>query len=73
MTRVARLNEKMWTELFLENKDALINEIDIMIKNLTDYSEAIKEENYEKLFELLKDGRERKMLADRKDLKEWEL
>lgn len=70
MTRVARLNEKMWTELFLENKDALINEIDIMIKNLTDYSEAIKEENYEKLFELLKDGRERKMLADRKDLKE---
>jgi len=70
MTRVARLNENMWTELFLENKDALVNEIDIMIKNLTDYSNAIKEENYEVLFNLLKDGRERKMLADRKDLKE---
>ena len=41
-----------------------------MIKNLTDYRDSIKDENYEKLFELLKDGRERKMLADRKDLKE---
>ena len=70
MTRVARLNEKMWTELFLENKEALVNEIEIMIKNLSEYRDSIKEENYEKIFELLKDGKERKLLADRKELKE---
>lgn len=70
MTRVARLNEKMWAELFLKNKDYLASEIDTMIKNLSDFSDAIKNEDYAGLFSLLKDGRERKELADRKDLKE---
>ena len=34
MTRVAYLNETMWTELFLENRDNLLNEVNILIKNL---------------------------------------
>lgn len=34
LTRVAKLNETMWTELFFENEDNLINEVDGIIANL---------------------------------------
>ena len=34
LTRVAKLNEHMWTELFLENPENLTNEIDMLIDNL---------------------------------------
>ena len=63
MTRVAKLNEKMWTELFLENRDYLVNEIDTLISNLQQYSEAIKENDAGKLTQLLRDGKETKKHA----------
>lgn len=65
LTRVARLNENMWTELFLENSDNLIFEIDSLIDNLKDYSEALKTNNSKKLKSLLKDGSDRKKQIDR--------
>lgn len=40
MTRVARLNENMWTELFLDNGDNLANEIDSLIARMQAYSTA---------------------------------
>ncbi|MDD6735054.1 MAG: prephenate dehydrogenase [Clostridiales bacterium] len=64
MTRVAHLNETMWTELFLENKEYLSEEIDTVISNLSDFSSAIKGGNKEKLWALLRDGREKKDLSD---------
>lgn len=57
LTRVAKLNEVMWTELFLENRKNLIFEIDTIIENLTEYSKALKEDNADKLEKLLRDGR----------------
>ena len=57
MTRVAWLNEKMWSELFLENKDPLLFEIDIIITSLTEYREAIENDDIERLTSLLRDGR----------------
>ena len=57
LTRVAYLNENMWSELFLENKDNLINEIDSIVNNLLQYKEAMKNDDREKLTELLRDGR----------------
>ncbi len=42
LTRVAKLNEDMWTELFLENPDNLAGEIDTLIENLQVYSWAIR-------------------------------
>ncbi len=57
MTRVAWLNEKMWTELFLENKDPLLFELDTMIRSLTEYRNAISSEDAETLCALLRDGR----------------
>ena len=57
MTRVAKLNEEMWCELFMENKDFLINEIDGLIDRLLPYSEALKNNDYKALKELLTEGR----------------
>ena len=64
LTRVAKLNEVMWTELFLENADNLVAEIDTLIGNLQQYSTAIRERDAETLCALLKDGREKKALID---------
>ncbi len=68
MTRVARLNENMWTELFLENADNLRMELDELITNLQEYSKALKNRDEKKLKALLKEGREAKELADKGDM-----
>lgn len=60
LTRVAYLNEIMWTELFLENKKNLMNEIGILIDNLGQYKDALENEDVDRLKELLKNGRELK-------------
>ena len=57
LTRVARLDENMWTELFLYNKDALVEEIDIILKNIKNCRDAIAEKDADTLRELLKQGR----------------
>lgn len=57
MTRVAWLNEEMWTQLFLENGEALNFELDTIINALTQYRDAIEEKDAERLKQLLKDGR----------------
>lgn len=64
LTRVAYLNENMWTELFLDNKDNLIFELDNIINELKKYSDAMKNDDPETLRQLLKDGREAKERAD---------
>ncbi|MEG0829411.1 MAG: prephenate dehydrogenase [Anaerovoracaceae bacterium] len=65
MTRVAKLNESMWTELFLDNKDYLVKEIDQMVSHLQDYRQAINSRDENKLKQLLKEGREKKALIDK--------
>lgn len=63
MTRVALLDENMWTELFSCNRDNLINELELLIENLYDYLNALKSNDKEALCKLLKDGKEKKALA----------
>ncbi len=63
LTRVSKLNEPMWTELFFENKDNLINEIDFLVEKLNEYSEALKTDDKEKLVALLKEGTDSKKQA----------
>jgi len=58
LSRVAKLNEVMWSELFMANADNLAFEIESLIARLTDYLEAIKAEDSERLRSLLKEGRE---------------
>lgn len=56
LTRVARLNEAMWTELFLENRENLLTEIDHLMNSLAEYRNAIAEGNAQVLCSLLHDG-----------------
>ena len=63
MTRVARLDEDMWTELFLDDADYLVKELDILIENLTAYSQALKSGDAERVRALLREGRELKATA----------
>ncbi len=64
MTRVAWLNEVMWAELFMENRDNLAAEIDALIQRLAPYSEALKSGDEAGLTALLREGREQKSRVD---------
>ena len=57
MTRVAWLNEVMWTELFFENKEPLLFEINSLINSLTEYRDALISDDKDKMRNLLRDGR----------------
>ena len=58
MTRVARLNEGMWTELFFDNKEALLPEITQLVENLAAYRDALASDDQEAMRRLLREGRE---------------
>lgn len=60
LTRVARLNDVMWTQLFFSNKDNLQFEIREIIDHLIEYEEALKNNDKEKMQKLLRDGTIRK-------------
>lgn len=64
LTRVAKLNETMWTELFLDNAEYLGNELDWLIGALQAYRDAIAAGDGETLCRLLREGRERKEAID---------
>ncbi len=57
MTRVAWLNEDMWTELFFDNKEPLLFEIESIINSLSEYRDALTDGDKEKMRNLLRDGR----------------
>ena len=64
MTRVAWLNAQMWAELFLYNKDHLIEELDFYIHSLQQYRDALASEDMTTLTELLEEGKRRKEEVD---------
>ena len=57
VSRVARLNEHLWAELFLQNADALTQELDLLISNITEMCDAIKANDRETLETILGRGR----------------
>ena len=64
LTRVAWLNPKLWAELFLENRDCILNELVWFIAALEQYRDAVKNDDFETLEKLLDDGRRRKEEVD---------
>ena len=57
MTRVARMNEVMWTELFLENVDLLLPALDDLILRLNQYRDALASGDPAALEPVLREGR----------------
>ena len=64
LTRVAWLNAPMWAELFMENKDFLLNELDLFINSLTQYRDAMTNDDMPELIRLLDEGRRIKEEVD---------
>ena len=64
LTRVAWLNPGMWTELFLENRENLLFELDTYIQSLTQYRDALANQDEDTLYRLLDDGKKRKEEID---------
>ncbi len=57
LTRVAYLNEDMWTELFAENREHLLEELDVFIEHIKEYRNVLEKKDYETLHRLLAEGR----------------
>ena len=64
LTRVAWLNENMWTELFFEDRDYLLFEIETVIKSLEEYRDALKDGDRERMTQILREGRIAKERVD---------
>ncbi len=64
LTRVAWLNPGMWAELFLDNRENLLREIDTLIDNLKPYRDALEKRDRDELIRLLAEGKRRKEELD---------
>lgn len=64
LTRVAWLNAPMWAELFLDNREHVLTELEVLIENLSRYRDAIAREDEETLITLLEEGKRRKEEVD---------
>ena len=64
LTRVAWLNPTMWSQLFLENSDFLLRELDSLIGSLQEYRQALVDGDGDTLERLLAEGRDRKQEVD---------
>lgn len=60
LTRVAGLNAKMWSELFIGNKENLLLELDRMLADMTKMRNAIAEEDACELERMLEEGSQAK-------------
>lgn len=64
MTRVAWLNAPMWAELFLENREHVLKELNVLINSLSQYRDAISDGDQDTLVALLEEGKRRKEEVD---------
>lgn len=64
LTRVAWLNPQMWAQLFLENKENVLSELDFILHSLQAYRDAVAASDMDTLISLLDEGRRRKEEVD---------
>ncbi len=64
VSRVARINSPLWTELFAENRDSLVSELDIFIENITELRNAIDGNDSERVLQILSEARKTKEEID---------
>ena len=64
LTRVAWLNPRMWAELFLENREFVLNELNTYLDALSAYRDAVAAGDEDRLIALLEEGKKRKEAVD---------
>jgi len=60
LTRISMINDELWTELFLRNKDFLLKNINRFEKELGVLKEAISSKNKDKIKELMQSATEKR-------------
>ncbi len=66
LTRIARINENMWSELFLENREALLSQMEIFRESFDAMYNAVRDKDTEKMKEMMRLSTERRALFDKK-------
>ena len=66
LTRIAKINEEMWPELFILNKDYLIHDIDEFIQELSNFRDLVQNEDVEGMKKKMISSTARRALFDRK-------
>ena len=65
LTRIAKINEKMWSELFLDNKEALLEEMELFQSQLEKIHTCLKNEDRQGLMDMMITSTERRKLFDK--------
>jgi prephenate dehydrogenase len=66
LTRIARINDVMWSELFVENKDVLLSQMDIFIDKFNELKKMLETEDIDGMRKMMRHSTERRMLFDKK-------
>lgn len=66
LTRIARINENMWTELFLENRDELLNQMDLFLEKFTQLRDALAKGDEDTMKEMMRLSSYRRSFFDKK-------
>ena len=65
LTRIARINENMWSELFVLNKDVLLNEMDVFVKEFNELRNLLADNDIEGLKEKMRLSTKRRAYFDK--------
>jgi prephenate dehydrogenase len=66
LTRIAKINDAMWSELFLLNKGELISQMDLFMSKFKELRDALENEDTEKMREMMRISTERRKYFDKK-------
>ena len=66
LTRIARINDEMWSELFLLNRDELLSQMDLFIGKFGELRDALAAGDEGKMREMMKVSTERRSYFDKK-------
>ena len=66
LTRIARINDLMWSELFVENKDVLLDQMNLFIDKFISLKEMLEAEDIDGMREMMRHSTERRALFDKK-------
>ncbi|MBE6783622.1 MAG: prephenate dehydrogenase [Ruminococcaceae bacterium] len=66
LTRIARINDLMWSELFIENKTQLLNQMNIFIDKFNELKIMLETEDVESMRKMMRHSTERRALFDKK-------
>jgi len=66
LTRIARINDLMWSELFVANKDALLSQMDMFMDKFKELKTMLETEDIDGMRKMMRHSTERRALFDKK-------